>query len=192
MSSPVGVVAEDETDYRAIRAIIKRVAGSNVGTRKRIGNGCSKIRVKAGVWLNQLAQEGCEHAIVLHDLDRNPLNQAINDEAALRADLFETCRTSSISHLICIPVEELEAWFWADPVVVKHVGRGSGTASASPHNVVSPKEALMRLSRGANKKPRYSTNDNEELADMLDISLCRSRCVSFDQLVRFLETAFGG
>jgi hypothetical protein len=191
MTSPVGVVAEDETDYKAIRVIIKRVAGNSVGTRKRIGNGCSRIRAKAGVWLNQLAEEGCAHAIVLHDLDRNPLNQALNDEATLRADLHKACQGSSIRHLICIPIEELEAWFWSDPGVVKHVGRGTGAASASPHKVVSPKEELMRLSRGANKKPRYSTNDNEELAEMLDISLCRSRCISFDQLVGFLERTFG-
>jgi Domain of unknown function (DUF4276) len=94
---------------------------------------------------------------------------------------------SNLERLVCIPVEELEAWFWSDPAVVREVGRGRGDAHSSPHLIKRPKEALARLSIGANRKPRYSTNDNAKLAEKLDLALCAKRCSSFRALNDFIE-----
>jgi Domain of unknown function (DUF4276) len=89
---------------------------------------------------------------------------------------------------ICIPVEELEAWFWSDPDVVRYVGQGKGEAKVNPHLIIKPKEELIKLSLGANKRPRYSTNMNVELAEILNLELCATRCPSFKNLLNFLKT----
>ena len=88
---------------------------------------------------------------------------------------------------MCIPVEEIEAWFWADQRVVQRVGRGEGKAHASPHQIRSPKEELMRLSATAGGKRRYSQNQNGELAELLDLEVCAARCPAFAELLAFIR-----
>jgi hypothetical protein len=190
MSLRIGVLTEDETDSAALGVLIRRIAKKtsqlSVGVDPRHGNGCSHLRRKAEANLRELAQRGCAGVVLLHDLDRNPSNGELNDERELRRRLDEIAVPDGLQRLVCIPVEELEAWFWADPSVVQEVGRGRGQDHASPHAIKKPKEALMRLSLGANHKPRYSTNDNVRLADKLDLDLCARRCPSFHSLREFV------
>ncbi|WP_199694087.1 hypothetical protein [Sorangium cellulosum] len=87
---------------------------------------------------------------------------------------------------ICIPIEEIEAWFWSDQAVLDDIGKGCGKASASPYNIIKPKEALRNLSVRAHRKAIYSTNDNPRLARMLDIDICAKRCESFRALRLFV------
>lgn len=132
-----------------------------------------------------LEADGCVAAIIVHDLDRNPANNTLNDEAKLRSALEAIEVPRGLERIVCIPVEELEAWFWADPDVLALVGNGS--AAASPHLIKQPKERLIALSRGANQKPRYSTNDNERLATKLNLGLCATRCPSFRAMRDFVR-----
>lgn len=151
--------------------------------------GCSRIKAKAARVISDLIkQNDVSDIIVVHDLDRDATTNQLNDEGALRKQLSECCETGTlaIGRLICIPIEELEAWFWADPAVVNKVGRGKGKAHPQPHLICKPKESLQRLSRGANAKPRYTTQDNAELAEILDLELCKKRCPSFRSLIDFL------
>ena len=175
-----GVIAEDDTDGRTIKTVIHRRCGLGTSVKIRAGNGCAQPRVKAGRWLRQFALEQVQRVIVLHDLDRSNENE-------LRRRLEAIDTPVGVDRLICIPVEEIEAWFWADPNVVQTVGRGTGKAHPNPHLIPSPKEALQRLSIGANSKPRYSTENNPGLAEILDLDLCASRCPSFRHLLQFLN-----
>jgi Domain of unknown function (DUF4276) len=125
--------------------------------------------------------------IIVHDLDRNPENDALNDEVKLRKTL-EASSSDVTNKCICIPIEEIEAWFWSDKEVVHHIGQGKGNARANPHLISQPKEKLIELSKGENRKPRYSTNMNVELAEMLDLEICADRCPSFKDLVEFLKS----
>lgn len=190
MSLRIGVLTEDETDSAAVGVLIRRIAKESsalsVGVTPRHGKGCSHLRRKAEANLKDLARQGCAGVVLLHDLDRNPSNGELNDERELRGRLDALAVPSGLQRLVCIPVEELEAWFWSDPAVVREVGRGHGEGHASPHTIKKPKEALMRLSHGANRKPRYSTNDNAQLANKLDLELCARRCPSFHSLREFV------
>jgi hypothetical protein len=184
----IGVLAEDATDCAALATLICRIAPRiSIGIEKYAGKGCSHLRRKAEAHLRDAVRRGCSAAVVLHDLDRNPSNSELNDERALQQRLEAIPAPAGLQRLVCIPVEELEAWFWADPVVVKEVGRGRGEANPSPHSIKRPKEELARLSIGANRKPRYSTNDNAKLAEKLDLALCARRCSSFRALNDFIE-----
>lgn len=185
----VGILAEDQTDCDTVGVLIRRLVGerfqAQVKIKSRSGKGCARVRKKAEAWMKDLARDGCASVVLVHDLDRNPQNM-LNDEEALRAQLAQIKVPNGVERLICIPVEELEAWFWSDPEVVKIVGRGSGDAHSEPRRIAKPKEALMRLSVGANKKPRYNTSDNADLAQKLNLALCAQRCPAFQQLWDFV------
>jgi hypothetical protein len=179
------VLAEDETDAEAIRRIVRRRL-QNPTIRKFAGKGCARLRRKAEAWLSTVAGDGYDRAILIHDLDRDPQNHALNDPKALREQLNAIRCPAGITKLICIPVEELEAWFWSDSAVLAEIAGKPMAALASPHKLSKPKEKLSELSRGENRKPRYSTQDNARLAEMLDLELCASRCDSMRLLLQFI------
>jgi hypothetical protein len=190
MSNPlIGIIAEDDTDCNTVREIIHRVLGTNIGTKKWASKGCGSLKRKLNAHLQALSNAGCNVAIIIHDLDRNPHNDSLNNELELRRTLEKLASNAKgIRKHICIPIEELEAWFWCDQKVISHVGGGKGKAHASPHLIKEPKEELIKLSVGENRKPRYSTNTNVELAAMLDLELCSNRCPSFNNLLIFLRS----
>ena len=185
----IALIAEDDTDCDTIRKIVHRVLGTNTKTKPWASKGCSTLKKKLSARLRAMSNEGCNAFIIVHDLDRNPQNKSLNDEVKLRQTL-ETAASEGegINKHICIPIEELEAWFWSDPDVIKHVGLRKGEAKTNPHLIDKPKEQLIRLSIGENKKPRYSTNMNVELAEMLNLEICSDRCPSFKDLLNFLQS----
>jgi Domain of unknown function (DUF4276) len=186
----IALIAEDDTDCDAIREIVYRALGDrSIKTKKWASKSCGTLRKKLPEKLNAMSNEGCNAFVIVHDLDRNPQNGSLNDEEKLRNILeAASSQIKGINRYICIPVEELEAWFWADPEVVKFVGRGKGKAQVNPHQIKSPKEELIKLSIGENRKPRYSTNMNVELAARLNLDICSDRCPSFKDLVKFLRS----
>lgn len=185
----IALIGEDETDCNTVRKIVHRVLGQSVGTKKWASKGSGILKRKLKSQLKILSSKGCNAFIIIHDLDRNPLNNSLNDEVKLRQALesLSSDLPESTKH-ICIPIEELEAWFWSDPEVVQHVGKSKGKAHPNPHQINKPKEKLIALSVGENRKPRYSTNMNVELAEKLNIEICSKRCPSFQELLCFLDS----
>jgi hypothetical protein len=194
MSHKVCVIVEDQTDGDVIRVVLRRTVGNNAAVKIRSQKGCANIKAKAKrIIEDEYLRNGVSHIIVVRDLDRRPQANVLNDEAELRRSLTECCHTPDISvqKLICIPVEELEAWFWSDPEILKLVAGGKETkAHPEPHRIASPKEKLERLSRDKGGKPRYSTQDNRDLAEKLDLELCVNRCPSFKALIQFAKASF--
>jgi Domain of unknown function (DUF4276) len=184
----IAIFVEDNTDYETVREIVHSVLGTNIKTKKWDSEGCSTLRQKLTAKLKLFSNQGWDNFIIVHDLDLDPKNNCHNDEPNLRKSLEESCKkVGGINSHICIPIEEIEAWFWADPKVIDHVGKGNGTAHSNPHLIRKPKEKLKKISLSANSKPRYSTNDNAELMRLLDFDLCSDRCPSFKELVAFLN-----
>ena len=187
----IGILAEDETDCNTIDILIRRMAAevscTSIGIDKHSTTGCGGVRKKAAAKMRQMLNEGCKAAVLVHDLDLNPNNQQLNDEEALRSTLSSLSVPTGLERLVCIPVEELEAWFWADPQIIQKIGQGRGKASPSPHLIRKPKEKLQKLSAAANKKPRYNTNDNSNHAATLDLAICSERCRAFKELRDFVH-----
>ena len=184
----IALIAEDNTDCEAVREIVHRVLGEKTQTKKWASNGCHHLRRKLSAKMMALSNEGCNAFIIVHDLDRNPANGSLNDEAKLRTNLEKSITNfGKITKHICIPIEELEAWFWSDPTVIQHLGGQKAKAHPNPQSITKPKEKLIELSKGENRKPRYSTNDNARLAKMLDFDICSQRCSSFRKLLEFLN-----
>lgn len=184
----IALIAEDNTDCEAVREIVHRVLGEKTQTKKWASNGCNHLRRKLSAKMMALSNEGCNAFIIVHDLDRNPANGSLNDEAKLRTKLEKLmAEFDKIEKHICIPIEELEAWFWSDPNVIKSIGGQKAKADPNPQSITKPKEKLIEISKGENRKPRYSTNDNVKLAKMLNLELCSRRCSSFKKLLDFLK-----
>jgi Domain of unknown function (DUF4276) len=183
----IAVITEDKTDYDVVRKVVHRVLDPNIKTKNWSSKGCGKLKRKLEAHLLELSKAGYNAFIIVHDLDRNPENNSLNDELELRKKLDSSSSVVTNKH-ICIPIEEMEAWFWSDPEVIKYIGKGKGSAKPNPHLISQPKEKLIELSKGENRKPRYSTNMNIELAEMLDLGICADRCPSFKDLVEFLKS----
>lgn len=185
----IALIAEDDTDCEAVQKIIHRVLGKETKTKKWASKGCSTLKKKLAPKLQAMSEEGCNVFVIIHDLDRDPQNNSLNDEAKLRKTLdAAVSEIQSNNKHICIPVEELEAWFWSDPEVVKYIGQGNGKAHLNPHMIAKPKEELIKLSRDERRRPRYSTNMNVKLAEMLNLEHCSDRCPSFKYLLKFLKS----
>ena len=181
----IGVIAEDETDGQTLRVLLQKLRGEATRVLIRADGGCGAIGRKGARWVDDLVRGGCSAVIIVRDLDREPTGQ-LRDKAALRARLEQIPAPKGTARHVCIPVEELEAWFWADPKVLGQIARVPTQAHPSPENLSRPKEALLRLSRDAGKKPRYATNENPKLAGALDLDLCAQRCPSFSRLREFV------
>jgi hypothetical protein len=106
----IALLAEDDTDCDAIRKIVHRVLGDRTTTKKWAAGGCSKLRRKLPEKLIAMANVGCSAFIVIHDLDLNPANGSLNDEAKLRQTLEKSSSSlKAADRCICIPIEEMEA-----------------------------------------------------------------------------------
>ena len=184
----LGILAEDETDCQTIAVLARRLLGERTGVSRRCSRGCANLPRKAGTWMKQLAEDGCAAIILVHDLDRNAENQQLNDEAQLRERLERLPTPLDTIRHICIPIEELEAWFWSDPGVLDRIapGIGQGRARNAPDTIQRPKEKLWHLSASAHRNSRYTTQLNPELARILDLDLCARRCPAFSYLRQFL------
>lgn len=194
-SPPIGIVAEDKTDCDALAVLVRKIskASSPIGIERRFGNGCSRLQRKLRPWLGDLNRRGCAVVVVVHDLDRHPQTGQLNDEQELRSRLEAVQAPTGMLRYICIPKEELEAWFWSDIEVLRRVARDGSYRKEChhPEALPRPKEALMKLSRDSGGRARYSTNQNAELAEMLNMDLCARKCPAFEELKIFLEKYFG-
>jgi hypothetical protein len=189
----LGIIAEDRSDCAAIIVLARRLLAArgcmNPGFKTWSGRGCCRIPTKAASTMNMWARDGVDAVVIVHDLDRDSRTNVLHSEADLRTRLECATASAPAACLICIPVEELEAWFWCDQQVLDRVAGEPNKAKAhyEPHRLAKPKEALIRLSKGENRKPRYDTSENAELAQLLNIELCASRCHAFAQLCSFLN-----
>lgn len=188
----LGVLAESGNDCEVIDVLIRRIFESH-GIKRgmwrveaRKGEGCSNLKRKARRWFIELAEVGCAAVVLVHDLDRNPANGSLNDEAMLTRELAAIPVPHGLHRLVCIPVEEIEAWFFSSEEVLEKVCGRPRKAVASPHSIARPKETLIRMSRGESKKPRYSENENGKLAEFLELTKCKNKCPAFAELYNFL------
>lgn len=180
------VLGEDHSDAETLRVLIRRLAGNERLTVRTKGyDGCGQLLRKGARDLDEFLNQGYDRFVVAYDADR--------DEPALRlatarAQVVDRSRAASSACCIVVPVEEIEAWLLADVTAVSKRWPGwRPEPIASPERVRSPKEHLEKLSRGSQKRPRYShAVDNPILAGLIDLGVVAQKCPSFRVLVEFV------
>ena len=182
----IGLIVEDNSDFKCLTTLISRTTGrDNISFKKVIGNGCGKIKKKALAWSENLSLRGCNVLILVQDLDRNKLK-------TLKNDLDTILKDSPISQkLVCIPVEELEAWLLSDKQALKKTFslKRLPKVSGKPETIVSPKEKLRdQLYSCSDKNVFYITKHNEKIAENISIKLMEQKCPSFKKLSNFINS----
>jgi hypothetical protein len=183
----IGIIAEDESDYEASRTIVKRIIKNDkIGFRPRTSNGCGRLKRKAFDYAVDLNSRGCDLLLLFHDLDRNNL-------AELEKELEEKLAKNPISsYFICIPIEEIEAWFLSDPECIKNTLnlKRIPKIKAQPETILSPKEYLCSLvsSYSDREKIYLNTKHNALLSENISIDLMKEKCKSFKKLYDFIMT----
>lgn len=185
----IGVIAEDKSDVESARVLIRRITQrEDIGVRHFIGTGCGKIKRKANSWAQNLRDKGCRLLILIHDLDRAELDKL---QQALKGAL-DPCPMEP--YLICIPVEEMEAWWLSDPQAIKRALSlpRAPKIKGHPESISSPKEHLAKLVRRCsnNKKTFLNTKHNAIIAGELDLKKAR-KCSSFVPFYDFVESHVG-
>jgi hypothetical protein len=182
----IGLIVEDNSDFNSLKIIISRVLEKNNLTfKKAIGNGCGKMKRKAVSYANILSRKGCDLIILVHDLDRNNL-------LTLQKELNNILATSIAKNkFVCIPIEELEGWFLADPEGIKDVFNLSRVPKikGKPQDVDSPKERLEdHIYQCSNKSKIYlNTKHNDLLSTNLDLDKLSEKCESFKELKDYIS-----
>lgn len=181
----IGIIAEDESDFCSIRILIQRLANTESISMKRfLGKGCGKIKRKCNSWANQFIIKGCSHLIIVHDLDTNNVKLLYEQISnALNPNPFK-------NYLICIPVQELEAWLLSDPEAIRKGMKLRKTPKIKyhPESINSPKEYLEKVVHQASdgEKIYIPTNHNEKIASELSLKKAK-KCSSFIPLSEFIS-----
>lgn len=186
MNNPlIGIIAEDDSDVDCIKLLIRRLhQEKQIGFKKFVGRGCGKITRKANAWAKNFERSGCNHIILIHDLDKN------NKE-----DLIINIQTAFLpspikKYIISVPVEELEAWLLSDDSAIKKVFKVKKpfTLPNSPESISSPKEFLENLvCKITDKQYMYlNTKHNSQITEIIKIDSIESKCPSFSDLYKFI------
>ena len=186
----VGIIAEDESDVDAMRVLIERIAESeSICIKKFVGKGCGKIKRKCNSWASTLKAKRCQCLILIHDLDKN-------HQTELKKQIEDALSPCPINpYLICIPVEELEAWLLADPDAI-YAALNLDKIPKIPHNpesIKSPKEHIGTLVKrcSSNQKIYINTKHNKTIAEKLNIDKAK-HCKSFIPFYQFVITNIKG
>ncbi len=182
------VLGEDKSDAECIQVLIRKVAGdSTLSVLIKGYDGCANLLKKGAVDLDFYnLRRNCDRFVVAYDADRD-------DPAArweeVRSKVVGRSRVAEAACCIVVPVQELEAWLLADLAAAGELWKGWRPASIeNPEAVRDPKEHLEKLSRDAQRRPRYShAVDNPRLARKVDVAVLERKCPSFRVLAEFVR-----
>lgn len=181
----VGIIAEDMSDIKTAKKIINLISGKNVTIKPSASEGCAKLMRKCKASADQFWAMGCKMLIIIHDSDENnPQGILQKIEQKIKPCPFE-------KYLVCVPVQEIEAWLLSDPNAIK---KAMGLAklpriSGMPEDINSPKDFLRQLvSKASSNRITYvNTIHNDKIASYLNIDTVKKRCPSFLKFYKFIK-----
>ncbi|MHB8085754.1 MAG: DUF4276 family protein [Dehalococcoidia bacterium] len=185
MSVQIGIIAEEQNDVDVLYEFTcKLTAENSFQFSKFLGHGCGRIRKKCKVWALNLAKRGCTHLVVMHDLDE--LN-----ENKLRTELASGIKGSKFaSHIILIPIYELEAWLLCDAMALRKTFdmKILPGVPGTPETIRDPKKRLRDIVWKCCKKHYINTVHNKKIAQATNIKRL-SLCPSFAQYPKFVKSS---
>ncbi|MBH9721734.1 DUF4276 family protein [Burkholderia contaminans] len=186
------LITEDQTDFDAIKIIIRRIAGQPKLSVKGKGlGGAGEIKNKGTAIITSLVSDETKGCIVVRDCD------GLDSEGkfkSIKADVFDKVKfKQKPPYCIVLPKHELESWYLADIGCVTRVWpqwHPNGKYN-HPETIKNAKEELIRISRINNLRPRYSTSDGVSIANVMDLEIVRRKCPSFEPLHALITKSEG-
>ncbi|MEN8614810.1 DUF4276 family protein [Dehalogenimonas sp. THU2] len=185
----LGCIAEDDSDVDAIKVFVRKITNNDrVVFERFVGQGCGKLKRKCHDWADLLKEKGCTRLVILHDLDNNTIK-------TLEAEINSSLSPCPIKkQIVCIPIQELEAWLLSDPEAIKTSMHLPSTPKIKglPETIDSPKEHLGRLIARASKNEiiYINTKHNAKICNALAIDKVLRRCPSFIPFHTFIKSHF--
>ncbi len=181
----IGLIGEDRTDTSTIEVLVRRISDKNgIGFREFAKNGKGNIKRKCLMWADVLHSQGCSALILVQDLD------GTNGEDRVRAELESILSSSRLGNrYICIPVEELEAWFISDPGCIKKSLnlKFMPKFSGLPETIQDPKGKIKdQVFKCSQKEKYFMTKNNEDFAKYLNIEKALDKSNSFKSFHKFV------
>jgi hypothetical protein len=180
----IGVIAEDYSDVDVLYELTSKLINSrDFCFKKFIGHGCGPIKRKCKAWAENLLRRGCDHLVVLHDLDTY-------SESKLCTELMGYVNNIGFSaHIILIPIYEIEAWLLADANALQKVFNMQRIPKI-PHNpetITDPKEKLRDIIWKYTKRYYVNSIHNQKIANALAINKLNKKCRSFKPYPKFIN-----
>lgn len=179
----LGIIAEDNSDVLCLKVLSRRISGIDMSALYFVGDGCGKVMRNCSAWAELLRKRGCNLLVVVHDRDRK-------DASVLHKELTDAMAPCPFTnHLVCIPVEELEAWLLSDESALSKLFGIKFKAISHPENVASPKEHIERMvrSKSFRQKQYINTTHNPKIAALVDLNLISHKCPSFRPFHKFIS-----
>jgi hypothetical protein len=184
-SRPIGIIAEDLSDVNSIKIIIERIIHKTIKVKHYVGFGCGRIYRKCDGWAKSLYWRECRILFIIHDADTNS-----PQEICFR--IQNSLKNSPINkYLICIPIQELEAWLLSDSEGIKLAFNLSEIPKlpSEPETINSPKEYLGQVIKKASRGTRVyiNTKHNEIIASKISIQHVKQKCPAFIPFFLFVN-----
>lgn len=180
----IGIIAEENNDVEVIYEVTcKLIDESRFSFKKFVAHGCGRLRRKCTAWAENLLLRGCDHLVVIHDLDNN-------DEMELRKQLTHSINDIGFTgYVILIPVKEIEAWLLTDPKALQKVFHMAKMPKLplDPEGIERPKEKLRDVIWKTTRKHYVNTIHNRKIAAVSRISKLKI-CRSFHPYPKFIAS----
>lgn len=142
--TPIAIATEDElSEAVALRLVAELPEPHHVTTVLRKG-GFGYLRSKMDSWC-QMAQH--QVMLVLTDLDQAECASKLRKQ-------WLSARPEPARLLLRVAVREVESWVLADHVAMRMLIGSRGTLPHRPDELPDPKQALLRLAKGAPREVR--------------------------------------
>lgn len=183
MQKKIGIIAEDLSDIEVLKKLARKLTGKTLPYAHFVGKGCGSIKRKTPGWCKVFSIKGCTDVLLVHDLDRNSAKE-------LRTSLQTILRNSTtLTHAVVIPEEELEAWLLSDEQAIKEALNLPKPINPvhHPETVKSPKEALVKsVWSVSQRRIRYINSvHNTLIADKINVEKIKNKCPSFNDFAKF-------
>lgn len=142
--TPIAIATEDQLSEAIAMRLVSEIRTPYYVTHKLRRGGFGYLRSKMDSW-RQMAQH--QVMMVLTDLDRADCLKEFRDQ-------WLGTRPLPAGLLLRVAVREVESWVLADHVAMRGLIGVKGVLPVAPDELADPKQALLRLTRGASKEVR--------------------------------------
>lgn len=184
------VLAEDQSDYQTLAALIRRATQPNMPVTGRGFSGASQLLKDGHRSLKALAALPRNKAFIVcvdaDELDSERRQKEVLEKVVVASGVGKGCT-------VVVPTWEIEAWILADINAAANIFGKWKTLNeiTHPENIQHSKEYLVKLCKKGTSPPYNHAAHNQKIASYLDLDKVYGRCKSFRPFMDAICNAAG-